>query len=109
MMMVTTIIIMHRASVCARTHTVDFTSELYACAWFDGYLGGGNQGELVFGTRMSDADAVACMRFARRRSSRPRRRGAYIDISAAAADIILLLLSLLYVVIVYAQCVYKKT
>jgi len=32
------------------------------------------RGELVFGTRMSDADMVACMRLARRRSSRPRRR-----------------------------------
>lgn len=94
---------------CTRAHAHNrvFTSELYACARFDdGYLGGGNQGELVFGTRMSDADAVACMRFARRRSSRPRRCGVCIDnniISAAAADIILLY----YRYCAYAQCVYK--
>jgi len=75
------------------THTTVFLR--VNCTLVHGYLGGGNQGELVFGTRMSDADAVACMRFARRRSSRPRRRGVCIDnniisAAAAAADIILL-------------------
>jgi len=58
------------------THTRPFfykwITRLYT--WSDGYLGGGNPGELVFGTRMSDAVAFACTRLSRRRSSRPRRR-----------------------------------
>lgn len=88
---------------CAHAHNRVFLRVNYTLV--HGYLGGGNQGELVFGTRMSDADAVACMRFARRRSSRPRRRGVCIDnniiSAAAAADIILLYYR------AYAQCVYK--
>lgn len=90
--------------VPVHTHTVVFLRVNYTLV--HGYLGGGNQGELVFGTRMSDADAVACMRFARRRSSRPRRCGVcivnnIISAAAAAADIILLNYR------ACSQCVYK--
>jgi len=70
-------IIMHRASVLyLNTHTRSFfTGELYACARFDSYLGGGNPGGTGFrDENVGRRDAVACMRLARRRSSRPRRR-----------------------------------
>lgn len=95
MTVITTIIINTSCQYVVPVHTHTTVVLRVNCTLVHCYLGGGNQGELVFGTRMSDADAVACMRFARRRSSRPRRRGVCIDnnniISAAAAtDIILL-------------------
>jgi len=39
---------MHRASVLYLHTRSFFTSELYACTWFDGYLGGGNPGGTGF-------------------------------------------------------------